>query len=393
MHPRIEKFLLGSCFAGIEAEFRGDEMRYHVTLVKQKGKKITVDLCACNLASLSDLPAGILKNIPVMLAITGKGILYRKVQADRDAGIDVLVRKALPNISAKDFITEAQSAGSEHYLAIARKETVVRALDEVSAHGSVISISIGALCVKNILPLLAEEMVSFGAHRVDHDRRLIASVQYNETHDGAADIHLGDEMINAQHVIGFSAVITRLVNAQLQTSLLNTDVFLQQRLFKISVRAAIIFFLIILSFNFIAFSHYHNRAEELQSLPGSGNVLTERLHVLRSEVNTRQSFLQASGLLREMPFAWYADQLAHGLPSGIQLKQMHFCPRVKLAEEDTIGFSTNQLEITGTCAESTDLNKWLQQLKAVNWVKSAAIQSYGQDRSRTYGEFKLELQL
>jgi Tfp pilus assembly protein PilN len=395
MHPRIEQYLMGSRFAGVEVEMRSEKVRYHVVIIQKIGQKIKVLHSYPNLAALEDLPPDTLKGIPVAVTFTGKGVLYRTIEADADAKREVLLRKMLPNVSINDFYVNSDCIESQHHLvAVVRKSVIDPLLVELRLQFSVINVQVGALCVNNIVRLLEHRNENdFGSHTVHFNDASATSVSYNESENRNEQINVGGENISSNVVIAFSAAFGLLLNQQSDEAVDERKEFLQLRLFKLTARAALVLFFLIVAANYFAFSHYRDRGEELRSLPETNGSTLAQLQQLRADVEAQRSFLENTGLLNNSSIAWYADQLAHGMPSGIQLTQMNFAPRLKLTEEDTIGFDAGKLQIAGTCTESVILNRWLQSLNEEAWVSHASILSYVQDKSRQKADFVLDLQL
>jgi hypothetical protein len=122
----------------------------------------------------------------------------------------------------------------------------------------------------------------------------------------------------------------------------------------------------------------------------NGGALTD-LRNLEKQVAVKHMFLKQAGLLSGSNHSFYADQIAAGLPNEILLSQMNLAPRLKLSEDDSIGFKPGRIEIAGSCSQSIVLNKWLQEIKTKSWVKSATLESYQQEKNMKQGEFKVAL--
>lgn len=396
MNQQLEKYLLGSMFAGIEAEVRSNGVFFHVAIVERKGKKLAVKKILTEANSLNDDVKDILQNIPAIVVVTGKGILYRTVTADRDSKPGLLLHRVLANAQAHDFfISSVYNEQAGHVVAVARKSMVNPIMAESEKHCWPISFSIGAGCIADILSLVGtKNEIICGNHTIQLKEEHISGISYSETEEKRENFIFGDQEIPSEGLVAFAAAFRLATgNHSAEESGTKREEFLYRKLFRSTVKAALIFLLLILTGNFFAFSHYHSLAEELQSRPEAGNGLNEKLNMLREQVATRTDFLKQTGLLSTNSYAWYADQLAHGMPDGIQLTRMNFSPLVKTAEEDTIGFHANSLEIAGSCDESIVLNSWLQALKNEKWIGSATIRSFEQDRAESKGEFILDLQL
>ncbi len=397
MHKRLDKYLMGNRFAGIEVELRGEETIFHVVVLKRNGNKLSVEQVFEEIKSPEELPLKILKDIPASVVITGKGVLYRQVQADPDSSPEFLLRKILPNVNANEFFVSSQKNDSGHYVSVARKSAVLPVYDELKKYCSVVALDVGSQCIGDIKSLLTgDELIRCGRHIVTFDADSISSVEFlqeEESASGQNSFTIGGQDIPGHALVAFSVGFRIATGNCFSLENGSQEEFIQRKLFRTTLRAALIFAFTILSANYFTFSHYWNLQQELQAQSGSEGGAVAEVNTLREQVEARSSFLQNAGLLNNTSFAWYADQLAHDLPEGIRLSQMNFSPRIKLAEEDSIGFRTSAIEISGNCEESIVLNRWIQFLQSEQWISSASIRSYEQDKSDATGKFTLDLQL
>lgn len=388
---------MGTRFAGIEAEIRPDGAVFHLVILQRKGGKLSVERLPEETKSIDELPLNLLKDIPASIVITGKGILYRNVEADPDAGPEILLRKILPNVNAGEFFISSRNNGSTHFVSLARKNALLPLLSELKQRCSVVSFDVGLHCTGDIQSLLpAVNVVQCGHHVVTFEKDTISSVEYTTDTtptDPGNVFFIGGEEVPSVALTAFAAGLRIAAGNLLSLQPGMHTEFIQRRLFRSTLRSSVIFIFVLLLVNYFVFSHYWSRQQELETESGSEvNAMTE-VNLLREQVEARTDFLQNAGLLDNSSFAWYADQLAHHMPEGIRLSQMNFSPRLNVAEEDTIGFRKSTIEISGNCEESITLNRWIQFLQEEEWISSASIRSYEQGKADATGKFSLNLEL
>lgn len=391
---------MGSRFAGVEAEFRSDGCVFHLVIVKRSGKKLTIEKSISDISS-SSLKENLPREFPCAIVFTGKGVLNRYVQAAPDSPPHALIGKILPNASAKDFYINATPSIREGQMVnVVRKESVNAIMNELRGFG-IITSGIGPFIVCDLLRMLdhKEEIVHCGNHTIRMDTGFPSEVMYNADNKSSPDFDFGGEKISSSALIAFASAFQFAVNGNANTSCqseITTSVreeYFQQRLFKASVKTTLAGTLLLLCVNYFMFSHYWKLQEELSAnLMGQTNIISEVNH-LEEQAKNQSEFLSRSGLLSQSSYAWYADQIAHSMPGGINLTRLNFSPRIKVANEDSIGFNAGTLEITGLCGESVVLNNWLQELKKQDWILSASIRSYQQVKTKKEGEFTLDLSL
>lgn len=396
MYKWTEKYLLGNRFGGIEVEIRAEQTVFHIVILKRNAQQLSVEHISREVKSVNELPLNLLKDIPVSIVFTGKGILYRAIQADPDAGPDILLRKILPNVNADEFFVSSRKSGSAHFVSLSRQSVVLPVLSELKQQFSSVSFDIGVQCIADIRKLLAEStVVSCGNHVIAFEDESIVSAEYQQHPADSSDelFTIGDENLPGAALVAFAIGLrTASGNTFSLEQEMRSDI-LERRLFRFTLRAALIFVLGVLVVNYFVFSHYWNLQRELEAKRDAEGTSVSEVNLLRQQVESRTNFLQNAGLMDNSSFAWYADQLAHAMPEGIRLSQMNFSPRIKLIEEDSIGFRTSTIEICGNCEESVTLNRWIQLLKGEEWISSASIRSYEQGKTDLTGKFILDLQL
>lgn len=391
MHPRMQQYLLGSQFAGLEAELMSDRIVYRLMVIQRTKKKVRIVKSLPETSELAVVVNALPGNIPVVLCITGKGVLCKNVQADQDAERTTLLRKILPNVTAADFVLDSvYHSRGEHIVAIARHETIDAVVNEVKSHLAVVSVRIGAVCVHSIVSLFGDQSkIEAGTHVIAVQDRQLFAVTYQQLAGEQRELQLGTDKISSHQLIALAAafqLIGRVESEELQE-------YSARKLSRLLTRSAVVFFLTVLFLNFLAFSYYRNKAAGLNARPEVTGNLNAQVNALHAEIAERKTFLTRTGLLNTISYAWYADQVAHSMPAGIQLTRLNFSPRLQLNADDSIGFDMNHLEIAGNCTQSIVLNQWLQLLKKKNWIQRAVIESFEQSHTDARGAFTLELEL
>lgn len=373
----------------------------HLVVLKKKGKQVVIEKLVQGLDKLESLNDHLAKNIPLAIAFTGKGILHRRLAGDPAGDPKLFLSKLLPNASLKDFHLQIfPGAQDEQLVSVLRKAAVDQVYDALSSF-SIVEYSIGPLAVINCLPLLSESYseLKFGNHVLHLQDNLPEDVQYSETHPGKEVFNLGGQTIEAKMLPAFAAAFQELLpeeqraKAPAESLAFSKEDFLQKKLFVAGGKALLATVLLLLLGNYFLFSHYWSAKGELESkLQVNGGALAN-LRSLEKQVEIKRVFLEQAGLLNNSNHSYYADQLAAELPAEILLTRMNLAPRLKLMEEDSIGFKPGLIKINGSCSQSIVLNKWLQELKAKKWLRSATLESYQQDKNMKQGEFEIALEL
>jgi hypothetical protein len=400
MHPRLERIVTGSLFAGLEVQFLAEGMVLYLAVLRKKGQQLVVEKLVGGIEHPGLLSQHLAKNIPLAIAFTGKGILHRRLAGDPSGNPQLFLSKLLPNASLKEFYIQIfPAACDEQFISVLRKSSVDTLLEQLKEF-SVVECSLGPFAVLNSLSLLgdAPDELRFGNHAFHLQDGLAEEIFYSPGHPTVKPFDIGGQKVEAEMLLAFSAAFQQLLTngrAETQIDSLHQlkDDFLQRKLFVAGGKTLLVSVILLLLGNYFLFSGYWSEKNELENkLQINGGALTE-LRDLEKQLETKRSFLEQAGLLSGSNPSYYADRIAAELPEDILFTRMNLAPRLKLAEEDSIGFKPGRIEIKGSCPQSVVLNKWLQGLKTKSWVKNVLLESYLQGKNMQQGEFAIVLEL
>jgi hypothetical protein len=401
MNARLQRIVTGSRFAGLEIQFLNNGIEFHLIILRRKGQQLVVEKSVSAIETIEKLSVHLSKDIPLSIAFTGKGILHRRIAVNPDSDGKILLSRVLPNASLNDFYLQAVSASQDElFVSVLRKSVVDELLEQLKLF-SVVTCSLGPVAVMNILGLLDESKteMNFGSHSLHFQNGLVEEVYFLEINSEKKILDIGGQKISDINLLAFAAAFQQLIAEEqrmemvIETLSFSKEEFLHRKLFKTGVEALLIVTLLLLLGNYFIFSHYWSEKNMLESKLQTDGGAFIHLRKLESEVRVKRCFLQQAGLLGQSNNSYYADQIAFSLPQEILLTRMDIAPRLKLTEEDSIGFKPGIVEIDGTCSQSIVLNKWLHDLEEKKWIKGATLESYLQDKTMKQGEFEIALDL
>jgi hypothetical protein len=402
MHPILHKLTASRKAAGVELVGGAAEFCAHVTLVRRRGNKLDVEKTVLNITDADALKKLIPSGIPVVVVLSGKGILHRTVSSGSDDAA-VLLQKVLPNATVADFCMQhIAAAQQQHLVSVMRRSAAEEQLDLLRRAGlPVVACSLGAAAAAEWMPMLWPQhpnTMQIGAHRITWLDGKPAALEPAEIAETQPDISLSGITLAAAAVPAFTAAAQYLSgggNAFVQTDTLATAAtdFAQQRLFRTGGLALLAATLLVLIANYFAFSHYWEKKAALEEqLQVSGNVL-EQVRELGRQTEMRRSFLEQSGWKHAGKHAFFADRLAAGIPQAMTLTRMSIAPREKTPQPDSIAFRPGVILLEGECAQSVLLNDWITQLNTQPWINKASLLNYVQPGNRSTGLFEVEIQL
>ena len=404
MYPPLEKFLLGPKFACIEAEQQEKDTVFHLTVLQRKGERAKVVLQQSGISSIDTLAELLDKKTPVVLTLTGKGIISRNVQANADISDDLLIKSVLNNAPADDLAVSRFPINESNVLvAIARKELYRKLVKDLRGI-SIVSVMLGAGCIINnldLFPHLRDEF-TFGNHQMKFQNGQVNELKHFSRTDNEI-VMVGGESMPGSNVVSFLGALEGLSN----TGSVPGEVsgcgelrkeFIRMKRYGVSVKVSLLIALIVLLTNFFVFSHFRQLKSELESNVSADFGLMEKFNLLQNKLETEQGLFVNSGTGNSASYAWLADQIAKDVPEDIVLSQVNISPPDFFNREDTIGFESDKVVIAGNCRESTSLDEWLTLLQQSEWVESATITNYSSSNSKdkagemgNRGKFELQL--
>jgi Tfp pilus assembly protein PilN len=401
MNEFLQQLITGNRFGGLEVEILPEGLRFHFVVLKRNKKTFLIEKQGAGLDSLDLLVKEIGKEIPVALCITGKGVLYRRIPFNPDATEANLLSRVLPNASASQFFMQQQMAREEEqYLSLLRRETALDILQKLAPHLTITSCHAGPLVLaglKSVLPTETETILSsrYGLSFEGEWLRDIVAI----TADEETSLEINDQEISRACLIALAAAHTAFSETyvsgmqhivELEKS---KEEFLEKKKFGFYAKCLLASALLVLLGNYFIFSHYweqQSMLEEKLSLNGSAY---KEVKELETELASKSTFLKASGFTSSIPYSYCADRLAACMPEEIQLHTINLAPKHHFSESDTIGFDRGTIEVSGACRESVVLNSWIQLIQKQDWVESAVLVSYVQNKSALPGEFSLLIKL
>lgn len=393
-----DKFTTTRQAAGVEVIADAEGITFHLVLLAKKGNTVRVEKQETKITAVDMLRKHIPGGTPVYLAINGKGILHKKINASSAADPQTLLTKVLPNAVPHEFYVQHTAADSGLLVSVVRRQQLEELLETLKPL-PVISCTLGSLSVAALAPLLGNDNYRYDI--ITATQRI--SVSDNQLQEVVNEIvpaenyTIGDEKINAANITAYAVALAHFTGSGIKAdaAVLKTAAaeFRQQRIFKTGGGAILVFVLLVLLGNYFAFQHFWEKKNTLETQLALNGGELQRYQVLEKSITEKQQFLQSSGLLYASRTAFYADQLAAGVPEGISLTRLNISPRRQLNTSDTIAFTPAAIHIEGLCEQSFELNNWISKLKELNWVKHVSLQTYNQDSRKEQGAFTIAVGL
>jgi Tfp pilus assembly protein PilN len=403
----IKALLKAPRAAGLRIKLlKSGQPAFQLVSIARKKKEIEIETVNETVNSIDNLPADEAGKLPLCISIDGKGILHKLLEIETDTEDAQLVGKMLPNAHPKDFYLQRIAlSNGKTWVSMARKTVVDDMLNQLAAKGWFPhDIILGNFALVTAAAALESESTEL----TFHDEESTVLVQNNELTALKAK---ADEQPMTEHALGEKKVSTaglvamgnaiqyylsdpRIARPSPDMITEKTNAFFHKRLFVQMGWAALAFFMLTLLISFLTFDHYSKKYQEVASEVRQHEAMFTQLQQLKEEFKLKQHFIAQSGFVNASHISYYADQIALTLPKSIKLEQLTINPPAKRKKEnEALSFQFNEINVTGFTHENLDLNSWIKQLKAQDWVKEIVIVNLLQGKSKNGGTFTFRIKV
>jgi Tfp pilus assembly protein PilN len=390
--------------AGIDINILKDnEFIFQYVQLKKNKQAIIIDDLAKEIDDVETLTQRINPKDPVILNISGKGIIHRKID-NEELTEEEMLQKVFPNASVNDFYVQQMRLDDKYlYLSVIRKKTLHEIIDLFKSHHlHILNIFLGPFAVSHIIPFIdhSQEEIVLPDMKLSTKEQNIIGFQASESDTISTRYSIGSDQVPALLLKAFSAAFSYFldeesVNALNIPSLKNEkEEFTYKQIFiKAGWGVLIILFALLLG-NYMVFTHYKEKQARLSSELGRNKATLSKIESLKDELNRKKQFIKEKNLLGKTKLSFFADRIAHTIPREIVLEQLAINPVAKkVKEHESIEIIHNTIVIRGTTRNSTILNQWIETLKGFQWIKKLDIMNYTQETLYATGDFTLEIEL
>ena len=389
---------------GLNIELLSDgSRRYSVVGIRKRKNEVEIVQNKDNV-DWETVTNSINNNSKLVVNISGKGILHKRLAIDSEISHKDLLHLLMPNAKNDDFyLQKVMNEKTDSWVSIARKDLIDKILNELKSAGFyTIDLSLGPFTINPLLKILNEDLPSnitifnqvlqfenstiVDIQNVDVKLKRLHEFDNHQLHDGEY-LALGSifrELIpdNTFHSINFNDKV------------LNQIEFKQKLINKVLSYSIVAFAFLLLMANFIFFSHYRNEHTELSNSMEKKDNIVSKLRQLNSEKENLESFIDQLGLNTKVHLSLLADELVYQMPHGIQLNEFKINP---LTEEDKgkeeMIFEYNTISIKGETRKSTQLNDWMKAMNILKWVENVELLEFNKMKNQENHQFHLKIEL
>jgi len=399
----LKTFSQPSCVTGIEIILQGnDTWTYSVVTLRKTGSRISIEKQAEGIDNMEALKATIDKKFPLVLSITGKGIIHKRIANTEETGDPgALLAKALPGASSREFSIQLSPVDERQaFVSIVRNSILENVLAAFSQSGitAVSECFLGPFALNNTLEQLGiNHQLLIGGQTIIIESNVIIALQPSAE---AAEPYLkiGNELLSSALLIAFGSAFSGFApgwkgieNSEALNEL--KEEFRAKRKFERTGLTSLVALFLLLLVNYFVFSTYWQRNNELNAAYALNESAIQQYDTLQKELAFKKKFLEDNGLLEHSKTSFYTDELAKDLPAAIRWISFKINPlkTEKNNEENVFSFENRVIDISGKCGQSAELNQWMKQVRQYPWAKDVLLVNYTQSQKNEPGVFLLRL--
>lgn len=375
-------------------DHEGQEHFYFTKTKKEKGE-LVIDVIQ-HFDSIKEIPLE--KSCPVMLIMTGKGLLSRNIPAIDEKTDDELIQTLLPNAKPENFLVQRST-----FLVYAiRKERIETYTDHLKRRGGyVVGIFLGHVCLEQIAKVIDNASLNeavFRNKRLSCQDGTLTNVSVSQEEE-TQSIYIDNIEISSHAIMGFGAALYYFTGSTPHplTHIISDEIseFKQYQIYKTAGIAGIAFFLVILLINFFVWQSTATQNNELQTSLNASKQQLEKKRRLEDDLKKKQSFLNQAGWMEPSKASFYIDRLISSMPVQIKLTKTACFPVDYTAtkKQRHVVYNHNLIEVEGNCMHAVELNPWVHAIKSFEWTKEAIVTDYTYDSKDKIGSFTITIKM
>ena len=370
MLPVIEniKALKGSTSAGIQLTLHPDnKIDASVVILKKSKNLIDIKDCFTGIDTYDGIFEHLKPGMPLYLSLNGRGILHKKLQSGN--GSDS-INQLLPNASPDDFYMQAYKIDeNERIVSVIRKDTLNTILDHFkNSKNFLMEISLGPFVINNIVGLLEgqSDHIHAAHYKILLKEGLISQIEHSDNQTQENEYRVAGESLTDWSILPYALALQHFTGVSDQVDFetekppVQQEEFIYKNIYRYLGYGMLGLFFTILLINYLVFTGYQNRTDNLTQQISANTGMIEKLDKLNKEFRVKNDLVNKSGLLQQTMFSYYADRIASSVPSEITLTKMELFPlQDKVRSGEEIRFDRKVIRIQGKTKYSIRLNNWL----------------------------------
>ncbi|WP_457617866.1 hypothetical protein [Lutibacter sp.] len=382
----LKHIKFGNTYGAVEHQSSEGQNSIRLLLLKKKQTAFEIEKSTL-LNEIQQVVNSTSKSQHLFLTINNNQVLSKIIP--KELSNAKAVKISYTNIIINDFYYDILQLEQHTYVAICRKEVVDILLKSYQKFQiNIIGFSLGNSSLKNLLPFIESGEFQTGNTKFSTNKgKLTSLVSYKSNIKKQYPINglniSNSEMLGLASTIGyFSGLDSTNTNYRQENESLLKG-YIQNNIFINGLKLGLGILLTTLLINFFLFNYYTERNVALSQSTKLGQVTKEKFLKLNEGLLHKKKLAHQIVNLSSSKIAYYLDQIGISLPTTATLKTLMYQPILKKVEnQKKLLLDEHIIIVKGISLNSDDYSKWINDLEAMDWVKSIEIINYGLQKSK-----------
>lgn len=385
INSKIENKIIGKQFLGIEVFSNAKIEKINCVLVnKDKDELSVIEYYKFN--SINEISFDKVNNTPAIITINTDKVLIKEIDIVEKNDL-ILVKKAFPNLNLDEFYYDIWRLTDKSIVSIVRKNYLENLINSLrnTFKLKIATVFIGIAPIKSTINYISQNTIDLNGRSFD---KINNSLLFRTSFEDQSIYEISGMRIKGEDLLSFSGIVS-FVSLNLGTGSvleLNTIIkndFLQDAIFKTISRFTVFSLLTILLINYVFFTHYFNKYEEL-TLKNEQEIINQsKLEVLKKNVLEKEKKLKEIVLSSSEKITVKVNTITKSIPNTILLEEFQYQPVEKRGNNEKLTiFHENSIEMKGITTDNDDFTNWIESLSQQNFIEEVIIIDFGKNENK-----------
>ncbi|MBZ9731348.1 hypothetical protein LB467_16790 [Salegentibacter sp. JZCK2] len=373
----------GSTYCGLEysSNTDGSTVIRGITALKRMGEFDITNTFEAK--EFSEFAENISKYQHAFLCITSNQVLLKSIP--NKGPVAKIVSSAFPNIDLDDFYFEILNTPVGSIIALCRKDHVNKIIATLELQGvKIIGFSLGFFSVQHLLRAIGEREFIASSYCISADDKSVLSYEKTEKMSDDTVYQISDTKVSSKFLLTLAGLFNYSGNSVHNIS--NTDSrnnelrkeHSQKVFFRKAMATAVSALLLLLLINFLLFSNYYNRFQELtfqyQTELSEKESYNQKLAEILQKEEVVKNILNNSNSRS----TFYLNRLTADKPASVSFIEFIYQPFQKpVKENQPISLELGTIRIGGESTNENEFSNWTRDLEKIPWIAETKISGFG----------------
>ncbi|NUY79267.1 hypothetical protein HUK80_00050 [Flavobacterium sp. MAH-1] len=360
----------------------GDRLDYRVLVVHKKNNELLV-VSSHGYTDFSEITANCERDLPVVLVINVKGVLYRKIDLnDQD---DLTWQRSIDFESLS--YTGYQTEDALLFMGFCRKNVAEDITATFTKSGyAILDLFTGVFHTALLARAVNRDEIAIDDMRLHFDNGRLIGFGKQEA-SAETSYAIGTTQIKGAFLPLYAAAVVHFAPASEIVKDNNGNFSTEELRYKKAFRylgiSMLVFFLVSLAASYALTQYYLGQNAQLDMYNLYSDKAYREMLEMEKENGEKRTIVNQSGILSDKFLSFYAYEILQGVPPGVQLNELKVNPlRYALDDKKPVEFEQKVIYLKGYLSNDAGFNQWVQTLKKLDWVAELRLQSLSRDKGQ-----------